>query len=141
MAKDRRAYQKEYRKSHTAEIKSYAKEYAKNNQLKLQSYKKQWLKDNPDALRSAMLQRDYGITLEEYNLLLQQQEGVCAICHEPETYTNPKSGIIQFLSVDHNHATGKVRKLLCHDCNVGLGYFRDSPLRLNSAAKYLLDHT
>ena len=71
----------------------------------------------------------YGITLEDFDLMLTRQHGVCAICR-----TKPP----ERLSVDHCHATGKVRGLLCSKCNCGLGFFRDEPRRLRAAAKYLL---
>lgn len=72
-----------------------------------------------------------GITNEDYSRMLDEQNGVCAICHSPA----PERGR---LAVDHNHATGKVRGLLCHSCNYGLGCFKDDPVYLEAAAAYLL---
>ena len=79
--------------------------------------------------------RRYGITLEDYNTLLEQQNGVCAICKNPETLT--VKGKIVNLSVDHCHDTGVVRGLLCRSCNVGLGNFRDDVNLLETAISYL----
>ncbi len=71
----------------------------------------------------------YGISVEEYDALLARQNGKCAICREkPEGQT---------LCVDHCHATGKIRGLLCRSCNVGLGNFRDDPRLLRAAIAYL----
>lgn len=73
----------------------------------------------------------YGITLEEYEALLVQQGGCCAICRaviDPRGTTMP---------VDHDHETGKVRGILCMNCNVGLGHFHDSVEMLKRAIAYL----
>lgn len=76
------------------------------------------------------LMRLYGMTLDDYLLLLDAQEGRCKICGEP-----PLEGKV--LSVDHDHETGKVRGLLCMRCNSGLGYLRDRVDLLKAAIAYL----
>lgn len=85
--------------------------------------------------RAGVLRREYGITEEEYQRQHTAQGGLCVICRQPET--KMLHGGIMRLSVDHNHATGKVRKLLCQACNVGLGSFKDDPVLLRAAADYL----
>jgi len=75
--------------------------------------------------------RLYGLTGSEYEELAAYQNWVCAICGKKET---SKRGN---LAVDHDHKTGKVRGLLCHKCNSGLGSFGDSPELLKSAINYL----
>ncbi len=77
------------------------------------------------------LMKNYGITLDNYQEMYQQQQGKCACCgkHESEF----KRG----LHVDHDHSTGHVRALLCTRCNPGLGYFEDSVERLEMAITYL----
>ncbi len=72
----------------------------------------------------------YGITSTQYLEMLFLQLGVCKICKKPE----PSAG---GLRIDHDHETGKVRGLLCNDCNVGLGRFHDSTEALLSAVRYL----
>lgn len=74
----------------------------------------------------------YGITPEQYSAMVATQNGVCAICSGAPT----KRGLF----VDHDHATGRVRALLCHHCNVGLGHFCDSVDRLGNAIDYLVRH-
>lgn len=71
----------------------------------------------------------YGITVEDYDVLLAEQGGKCAVCGEVPSHR---------LHVDHDHETGRVRGLLCTWCNKGLGSFRDDPDKLLSAAAYLI---
>lgn len=73
----------------------------------------------------------YGITIEEYNILYDKQNGNCAICHN-----NLKEGTND-CSIDHNHDNGNIRGLLCNTCNRALGMFQDSPQLLYSAIRYL----
>ena len=90
---------------------------------------------DPQAKREYYLVRNYGITLDDYNLMFENQGGVCAICGcKPEDSKN------RILHVDHCHKTGKVRGLLCSTCNITIGKFDDDPRRLIEAAKYLLAH-
>ena len=99
----------------------------------LQQVKFNW---SPRQQSSYKLKANYGLTLEDYEQLLTKQKGVCAICFQPET-TMSNAGYIKNLSVDHCHTTGKIRGLLCHHCNTGIGKFMDSVERLESAIKYL----
>lgn len=75
--------------------------------------------------------RDYGLSKAEFHSLLVKQGGACAICGGMERTSK------KVLSVDHDHATGRVRGLLCHHCNVGLGHFQDDPALLTRAAVYV----
>jgi hypothetical protein len=86
--------------------------------------------------RNAALKRLYGLTLEVYESMLAAQGAVCAICGNPPG-TRGGPGIGRSLSVDHDHATGKVRGLLCHHCNVAIGYFREEPDLFDKARAYL----
>lgn len=75
------------------------------------------------------LQRNFGISLSEYLRILDEQNGVCFICLGVDKDKR--------LAVDHDHSNGKVRGLLCHKCNWGLGLFRDNINSLNRAVEYL----
>ena len=79
--------------------------------------------------------RAYGITPDEYAALLESQGGVCAICKQPET--TKRGGLLVGLAVDHDHGSGRVRGILCTNCNQGLGRFADDPARLRAAGDYL----
>jgi hypothetical protein len=89
------------------------------------------------AHRRQTLRQKYDVSLEEYANLLASQNGVCAICQEPEKAKN-RAGSIRLLAVDHCHASGKIRGLLCFECNRGLGAFRDNPKLLSDAIDYLM---
>jgi hypothetical protein len=83
-----------------------------------------------DAMRAGQLKRKFGLTVAQYEMMAEKQGNACAICREP-CPTGRK------LAVDHCHATGRIRGLLCQGCNTGLGKFRDNPDRLTAAVRYL----
>ena len=87
--------------------------------------KKYWKKNGkPRQIRS------YGISVEEYEKLLQKQAGLCAICKTLPTGHNK-------LCIDHNHITLRVRGLLCTKCNFAISLFLDNPELLDAAKAYL----
>ena len=76
--------------------------------------------------------RKYGLTVDQFNALVAEQNGVCVICKTFEpTSVHPR------LCVDHDHKTGSIRGLLCSKCNGGLGNFRDNIEYLQTAIEYL----
>lgn len=81
------------------------------------------------------LKKKFNISLSDYNDMLEKQLGRCAICGSERPSING-SKIVHF-AVDHNHVTGRIRSLLCIQCNQGLGQFQDSPSLLRKAASYL----
>lgn len=78
------------------------------------------------SIKKYGLKRHYGLTLEDYDQILKEQNNVCAICKEDVK-----------LFVDHCHTTGKVRGLLCQGCNSGLGFFKDDRERIRRSLEYL----
>ena len=87
-------------------------------------------RDKVGGSRTYHLTRRYGITAAEADAMLEAQGGLCAICKAAPA-----------AHVDHDHATGAVRALLCFNCNGGLGQFKDNPLLLHAAAFYVEFHT
>lgn len=88
-------------------------------------------------VRDWTLKRKFGIGSVDYAKIKTVQGGVCAICRCDEVFINKKTGVLQELSVDHDHKTGVVRGLLCVRCNRMLGYARDDAAILLRAIAYL----
>ena len=107
-----------------------------NSYYKTKEYHKAYNKMYEDKRRDFKLKERYGINLEEYNRLFAIQNGMCALCNREETST--RNNKPKLLAVDHCHKTGKVRGLLCQNCNTALGLFNDSIEILEKAKKYLV---
>lgn len=114
-------------------FQSYCKECRKKRQeTKAEEVGKQaWAKIN----RKYYLKCQYGLSLEQFDDLLKVQNYSCKICKTDERDVYRGS-----LFVDHCHTTGKIRGLLCHQCNTALGKFRDSETILLSAIEYLKEN-
>jgi hypothetical protein len=106
--------------------------WRKANPEKYELQKKRWRESGKKKIndRRSYLKRTFGITLEQYEQMLEEQGGVCAICERPpsEKYS---------LHVDHDHFTGRIRGLVCFPCNEGLGLFQDDPDLLKRAIAYV----
>lgn len=122
------AYRKEYKRRNREKYKQYNRDWEDRNPEWRKNYEREYRKRHPNIRRKSMYKMRYGITLDEYETMLQRQNGVCAIC---------KNGSLCYLTVDHDHATGMVRGLLCKSCNTMLGLAGDSVLILKSAEAYL----
>lgn len=85
--------------------------------------------------KSLELKRTYGITLEQYELLFNRQNGLCAICNKPELGTRN-----DYLAVDHDHTTNEIRGLLCNFCNRAIGLFCDDIVVIEQAVEYLKEY-
>lgn len=94
-------------------------------------YQREWRKQNPDKVKEYDLKSKFGMSLTEYNDLRQAQSYTCKICGTKET------DLDENLAVDHCHTTGKIRGLLCHCCNRGLGLLKDNTTVLQKAIDYL----
>lgn len=81
-----------------------------------------------------------GVDAARYQEMLREQNGVCAICHQPEKHRDGLSGKPKDLAIDHCHKTGAVRALLCSSCNTALGLFNDDAALLAKAQNYVLYH-
>jgi hypothetical protein len=96
---------------------------------------KKWRENNKEKVLNKRYQERYGISYQDYCNLLKEQNHKCAICGIDEVDSRSNK-----LCVDHDHETGKVRQLLCHNCNCGLGHFQDNVSVLEEALKYLIKH-
>lgn len=113
---------REYRKRHPDRVKeANRRNCAKQKTEGYAFYHEHWERYRDHALRVR-----YGIDFATYDKMRAAQNGLCAIC-----------GHHKKLDVDHDHKTGKVRGLLCRSCNIGIGYLKESPELLRSAADYL----
>ena len=88
--------------------------------------------EDPSVYQNSHLKRNYGITLNDYNQMLTEQNDSCAICKT----TEPGGKHGKFM-VDHCHTTGNVRGLLCKRCNIALGEVEDNTQTLQSMIDYL----
>jgi hypothetical protein len=112
--------------------KDCQKEIDKKTHERLRESRVASMKTNYEKIKlKSHYKTKYGITVADYNSMFEKQGGCCAICgvHQDNTFKR--------FCVDHNHETGQVRGLLCHNCNSALGNFMDSVDNLNNAISYL----
>lgn len=135
MATTSPSQQREYRRV-------YEKAWRERNREKLNEQARARRASDPlsgDSAWASNLRRKFDLTPAEYAAMLKSQNGVCAICAQPERAV--QRGKVRRLSVDHDHATGAVRSLLCQTCNAMLGQAGDSIERLVAGAAYLMEHS
>jgi len=115
--------------------------YLKNRE-KILEKSKEYYKNNREAVllrsRKAYLKRKYNLDPDQFLDMCIAQGNLCAICGKQETRKTPAGDTLP-LSVDHNHKTGQVRKLLCNDCNSLLGFCKEDERILINALQYLQD--
>lgn len=104
--------------------------WQKDNKDKVNAYHKEQRKLKPHLEKNRRLKYRFGITLEDFNAMLEEQNNKCLICDT--SFDN------QSACVDHCHTTGGVRGLLCTACNQGLGQFKDNVDNLTKAIDYIL---
>jgi len=120
-------YNQRYYRKHAKRIKANNKAYRRNNPDKMKAIRKRWYKAHKHLIKRNNLRLRYNLSLDQYNALYEQQNGLCAIC----------SASKKILCVDHCHKSGIIRSLLCRSCNRGLGLFNESPAVLKQAIKYI----
>jgi Recombination endonuclease VII len=99
-------------------------QWIEDEKIRLREYRKL----HPEQARNAQLKYNFGITIEDFEKLLEKQDGACAVC---------KTSFTKTPHVDHDHSSNKVRGLLCLSCNTALGNMRDSVEILAAAIEYL----
>ena len=95
-------------------------------------YGKKRYEKTRDSIRNNNLKNKFGITLDDYNNKLKNQEGKCMICNINMEQTGKN------LAVDHNHSTGEVRDLLCGNCNAAIGFLQENVEIAKKAVEYLM---
>lgn len=99
-----------------------------------------WRTANPERQKASVkkwqVKQRYGLTMEQYEAMKSSQGGVCALCKQTPKPDRLGRGLV----IDHDHATGLARALLCFPCNTGLGHFKDDPTRLRAAVEYIERH-
>jgi len=146
MARDKEKH-KAYMKSYNEANKEQKKAYYEVNKEKLKKQQKAYNEANKEKVKeqhktyyksgngkNVKLLRNYNLSLQEYNQLFDKQLGCCAICNTHQ------SEFKKALPVDHDHDTGKVRGLLCFQCNSGIGQLKDSEATVIDAKLYLTRH-
>lgn len=151
-AQKNRDYQKKYREKFPEKVRArFVRWYEQNREKQLANRRthsatpeakaararaaREWRKANPAEWEAQKFRNHlkvrYKLTVEQYEAMLVEQNGVCAICYRPEQVEGHR------LCVDHDHKTGKVRGLLCRRCNTMCGQGDDDPARLLRGAQYL----
>ena len=111
-------------------INQYQRDWYAKNRARSLEHKRAWRKAHPEAMariyRNAGYKKRHGITAEQFEAMVVEQNGLCAICEKKEP-----------LVLDHNHTTQVRRAALCNSCNLGLGKFKDNLRLLTKAIEYL----
>ena len=117
------------------------RKYQKNNPDKTKFWDKKRSNNPKRKLYNKIRNfKKYGLTIEKYNSLLIKQNNKCAICSSEEKSKQNNGIHTRQLAIDHCHKTGKIRSLLCSQCNKGIGHFNDSIELLNRVIEYLSKH-
>jgi len=111
------------------ENKERRQEYDRNRRQQQNEWMREYRKNNPLVRIQTHRKWKYGISKEDWEVLYQRQQGLCAICDKAVDRNK--------MCTDHCHTTGEVRGLLCDDCNIALGRLKDSPDILKRAIAYL----
>lgn len=145
-----RAYNKKYAEGHKDKLRQYHKEYWSKEENK--EKRRQYYQDNKehfkkrdrihyyktrDRHRELYMATRYKISVEEYRDLFKRYDNKCAICRKPEKAIDKRLNVPRWLAVDHDHKTGKVRGLLCQNCNNALGHIHEDISLLDKIREYL----
>lgn len=131
-AKCKRAYSSKYSKEHPQGRVKRELKYQSTHSEQVRVRARRWRNNaGKNSVRQSKLKYRYGINLEQFDKLLLESCGRCAVCND--VFENGREPF-----VDHNHMTGQVRELLCHECNMALGLLRESPEKCEAMARYLV---
>ena len=136
---EREQRRREYRARHRIRLNELSRIYAANNKEALRESRQRFVERNREIVserwRRDDLKRNYGMTIEEWDALYEEQGGKCAICHIPACPSGRR------FAVDHDHESGVIRGLLCVRCNAAIGHIENTKQDLDdwveSARSYL----
>lgn len=117
MATEQQIYDRQYYLKNRTKRLAASKQYRIKHMEKMKLLNKAWRDANPLRLLELKLKSNYGITVEQREIMRKNQKDKCAVCSKKKT-----------LCIDHNHKTGKVRALVCRKCNTLLSAFDDKHL-------------
>jgi hypothetical protein len=123
-----------YRAAHPERVEATNTSYYKTNRDDILARNRGWRLRNKRTVFGGKLKAAFGLSLEDWDVMLVAQSGRCEVCGEP--LVKPKEPC-----VDHDHKTGKVRALLCGHCNLSLGHAQESVARLQALIEYILKHS
>lgn len=129
----KRKQAREWARANPEKNKERSLAWCEANSERYKEGRHRWSMTNAKKNRERNLLKNYGLTSAQFSEMSESQGGVCAICGLPPEGDRHSA----VLHVDHDHATGMVRKLLCWHCNAMLGIAKDSPEILRIAANYL----
>lgn len=130
--KKRREYEAQWRAANRESQKAYLAKWYAGNQDKVKAYRQQNKARIRERTRQWALKTKFGLTVEDFDRMLASQSNACAVCQT----VAPKTG----WHIDHCHSTGKVRGILCTNCNPMLGFAKDNTDTLKAAIRYLEKH-
>lgn len=114
-------------------VRLYGTVYRDKNKELIQKKKREYHRQKPEIKRNSYLKLTYGMTEDDYARKCIEQDYVCAICKTKEVNNIQH----RHFYIDHCHKSGKIRGILCHHCNSGIGHFKDDLSLLKSAINYL----
>jgi len=126
---------KKYNTNNKEKVAERKKEWRRKNKERCREYQKKYRQKNFERKRNNHYMLKYGISLDKYNELFKNQNGLCAICGGIERVWC--WGKLRPLAVDHNHETGEIRGLLCCNCNRALGLLGDNTKTIKNMLDYL----
>lgn len=131
-----RSQHREYQKQNREILKQKANEYRRKNREIILQKNRNYSKSAEQKLkrRKRDLTKTYGITFDDYKRIWFEQNGCCGICRRFQ------KEIKRPLFVDHCHETGKLRGLLCHNCNAALGLLKEDVTVMQNLINYTLKH-
>lgn len=105
------------------------------------AYAREWRNRNLRNAKSSSLKKQFGITIHDYERMAEEQNHVCAICHEQEFARAPGALTARYLAVDHCHKTGRIRGLVCSCCNLLIGKYEKYPHVMENLVAYMHKHS